>query len=77
MLLDGEDVVKLLKLSTTARKDIEEAARRHGPVVRGIFGSICYLAQLAPQSFLQLGSPHQNFIRKDNRICLASQPRAG
>ncbi|CAM9210784.1 unnamed protein product [Ectocarpus sp. 12 AP-2014] len=32
VLLDGEDVVKLLKLSTIARNDIEEAARRHGPV---------------------------------------------
>lgn len=34
LLLDGEDVVKLLKLSIKARKAIEAAARLHGPVVR-------------------------------------------
>lgn len=34
LLLDGDDVVKLLKLPAGARRDIEAAARRHGPVVR-------------------------------------------
>ena len=33
LLLDGDDVVKLLKLPAGARQDIEVAARRHGPVV--------------------------------------------
>ncbi|CAM9484058.1 unnamed protein product, partial [Laminaria digitata] len=32
LLLDGDDVVKLLKLPAGARQDIEVVARRHGPV---------------------------------------------
>lgn len=33
LLLDGEDVIKLLKLSSKARQTVEAAARLHGPVV--------------------------------------------
>lgn len=33
MLLDGDDVVKLLRLTKKAKGDIETAARHHGPVV--------------------------------------------
>lgn len=36
LLLDGEDVVKLLKLSNKARKAIETAAKLCGPVVRSL-----------------------------------------
>ncbi len=34
LLLDGEDVVKLLKLRPKDREGVEAAARLHGPVVR-------------------------------------------
>lgn len=33
LLLDGDDVLKLLKLSTQMQQDIEKAARVYGAVV--------------------------------------------
>lgn len=57
MLLDGEDVVKLLKLSTMARNDIEEAARQHGPVVRG---NLCFYQAVSSVVIPSACSPKQN-----------------
>lgn len=43
--MDGDDVLRLLKLSPADRKQVESAALHYGPVVRRSEHMICFVAR--------------------------------